>query len=48
MTCGFQDKSFAFTLLVTYAYRMHIQDGGKHVAFHQNNIHLMSAPEGNS
>jgi hypothetical protein len=36
MTCGFQDKSFAFTLLVTYAYRMHIQDGGMHVAFHQN------------
>ena len=25
-----------FTLLVTYAYRMHIQDAGMHVAFDQN------------
>jgi hypothetical protein len=39
MTCGLQDKNFAlykFTLLVTYAYRMHIQDGGIHAAFAQN------------
>jgi hypothetical protein len=37
MTSGLQDKNFAFyTLLVTYAYRMHIQDGGMHAAFNQN------------
>ena len=36
MTCGLQDKNFAFNLLVTYAYRMHIQDGGMHAAFDQN------------
>jgi hypothetical protein len=35
MTCGLQDKNF--TQLVTYAYRMHIQDGGMHAAFVQNN-----------
>jgi hypothetical protein len=34
--CGLQDKTFAFTLLVTYAYRMHIHDGGMHAAFDQN------------
>jgi hypothetical protein len=37
MTCGLQDKTFAFyPILVTYAYRMHIQDGGMHAAFGQN------------
>jgi hypothetical protein len=30
MKCG------SFTLLVTYAYRMHIQDGGMYAAFDQN------------
>ena len=29
-------KISLFTLLVTYAYRMHIQDGGMHAAFDQN------------
>jgi hypothetical protein len=29
----FARQNFAFTLLVTYAYRMHIQDGGMHAAF---------------
>jgi hypothetical protein len=47
---GFCMHVSSSTLLVTYAYRMHmhIQDGGMHAAFDQNNIHLMSAPEGNS
>ena len=29
-------KISLFTLLVTYAYQMHIQDGGMHAAFDQN------------
>ena len=38
MTCGLQDKTFAFypTCDLLYAYRMHIQDGGMHAAFDQN------------
>ena len=38
ITCGLQDKNFAFhpTCDVQYAYRMHIQDGGIHAAFDQN------------
>jgi hypothetical protein len=36
MTCGLQDKNFAFSLLVTYANWMHIQDGGIYAAFDQN------------
>ena len=37
MTCVVcKNKNFAFTLLVTYAYRMHIHDGGMHAAFDQN------------
>jgi hypothetical protein len=37
MTGGLQDKKISlFTVLVTYAYRMHIQDGGMHAAFDQN------------
>jgi hypothetical protein len=39
MTCGLQDKSFAFypcTYTLTYVFRMHIQDGEMHAAFDQN------------
>jgi hypothetical protein len=36
MTCGLQEKNSLFTLFVTCAYRMHIQDGGMHAAFDQN------------
>jgi hypothetical protein len=48
MTCGLKIKISLFTLLVKYAYQMHIQDGGMHAAFDKNNIHLMYALEGNS
>ena len=39
MTCGLQDKSFAFypcTYTLTYVFRMHIQDGEMQAAFDQN------------
>ena len=44
MTCGLQDKNFAFyptcdsyaLIYSSYAYRMHIQDGRMHAAFDQN------------
>jgi hypothetical protein len=36
MTSGWKGKKISFSLLVTYAYGMHIQDGGMHAAFDQN------------
>jgi hypothetical protein len=37
MTCGLLNiKILFFTLLVTYAYRMYVQDGGMHADFDQN------------
>ena len=40
MTCGLQDKNFAFyptcDVCISNAYRMHIQDGGMYAAFDQN------------
>ena len=44
MKCGCKTKNSLFTLLVTYAYRMHIQDGGMHAAFDQNKSIYFETP----
>jgi hypothetical protein len=40
MTCGLQDKNFAFyptcDVCISKEYRMHIQDGEMHAVFDQN------------
>ena len=36
MTCGLQDKNFAFYPTCDVAYQMHIQDVGMHATFDQN------------